>query len=116
VTPPHLLAGAQLGEILTAFARAGVAVIVLKGPALASEHYPDPALRPFTDLDLLVRRHDRDRAIDVLSAVGYVHASPGRSLSYELDHAPAAYFACRGIAPGRSGPASPCPRSPPKTC
>lgn len=88
----QLLAGRQLTEILEAFATAGLAAIVLKGPALASEYYADPALRPFTDLDLLVRRRDRERAIEVLAGLGYVHGSPGRSLGYELDHAPAAYF------------------------
>jgi hypothetical protein len=92
----HLLAGNQLRDILGALRRVGVAAIVLKGPAVASEYYADPALRPFTDLDLLVRRSDRERAIDVVMGLGYVHGSPGRSLAYELHHAPAAYF----VAPG----------------
>jgi hypothetical protein len=88
----HLLAGCQLAEILAALDAAGIAGVVLKGPALADEYYADPALRPFTDLDLLVRRRERERAIEVLGALAYVHGSPGRSLGYELDHAAAAYF------------------------
>ena len=88
----HLLADVQLREILGALGDAGIETIVLKGPAVAAEYYGDPALRPFTDLDLLVRRSDREHAIDVLGRLGYTHGSPGRSLAYELRHAPAAYF------------------------
>jgi Uncharacterised nucleotidyltransferase len=88
----HVFADAQLRELVGAFAGAGIRTILLKGPALAREYYADPALRPFTDLDVLVERRDRTRAIDVLSALGYAHGSPGRSLAYELEHAPATYF------------------------
>lgn len=94
----HLMAGPQLRDLLTAFDRADIQTILLKGPLLAADYYADPALRPFTDLDLLVRRRDRGRAIEVLAALGYAHGSPGRSLAYELEHAPAAYF----VAPGGS--------------
>jgi hypothetical protein len=94
----HLSAGPQLREIVAAFGRAGIETILLKGPLLAADYYSDPALRPFTDLDLLVRRRDRERAIAVLIALGYTHGSPGRSYAYELEHAPAAYF----VAPGGS--------------
>ena len=37
----------------------GIDVIPLKGPVLAEAVYPDAALRPFSDLDLLVRPADR---------------------------------------------------------
>jgi hypothetical protein len=89
----HLLAGVQLRDVVRALGDAGVPAIVLKGPSLAADYYQDPALRPFTDLDLLVRHDHRARAIDVLTTLGYAHASPGRSLPYELEHAPAANFA-----------------------
>jgi hypothetical protein len=92
----HLMAGPQLQEIVAAFGGAGIETILLKGPLLAADYYSDPALRPFTDLDLLVRRRDRERAIEVLTKVGYAHGSPGRTLAFELDHAPAAYFVARG--------------------
>lgn len=94
-----LLAGSQLRDVVRALGDAGVPTIVLKGPALAAAYYDDPALRPFTDLDLLVRRHHRARALDVLAALGYVHGSPGRSLAYELEHAGAVYLVA---APGSS--------------
>jgi hypothetical protein len=94
----HLAAGPQLRDLVTGFERADIQTILLKGPRLAADYYSDPALRPFTDLDLLVRRRDRERAIAVLTALGYAHGSPGRSLAYELEHAPAAYF----VTPGAS--------------
>lgn len=49
---------------------------VLKGPAVAHLDYPDPALRDFGDIDLLIRPHDLDRAIAVLADQGYVRRFP----------------------------------------
>lgn len=49
-----LKAGCMLNDILHAFAAENIPVIVLKGPALAFSIYPDPAIRSFSDLDLLV--------------------------------------------------------------
>ena len=84
----HLVARAQLREIVGAFGAAGIETIILNGPALAADYYPDPALRPFVDLDLLVRRRDRERALEILLGLGYTHDSPGRS----LEHVPAVYL------------------------
>jgi hypothetical protein len=47
-------------------------LIVLKGAALAETVYPRPSLRPFGDLDVLVRVEDTSRAHAVLSDLGYV--------------------------------------------
>jgi hypothetical protein len=44
----------QLGEILDAFQEEGIRLLVVRGPALAWSLYPDPAMRPSSDLDLLV--------------------------------------------------------------
>ncbi len=44
----------QLGEILDTFQKEGIRSLVLRGPALAWSVYPDPAMRPSSDLDLLV--------------------------------------------------------------
>src|SRR5690348_11565288 len=43
------------GRTLAGLAQAGLDPLTLKGPALAQLVYSDPALRPFADLDLLVR-------------------------------------------------------------
>ncbi|PRX45631.1 putative nucleotidyltransferase-like protein [Prauserella shujinwangii] len=44
---------------------------VLKGSAYAHLDYPDPALRSFIDLDVLVRADDIGRAVAALSAAGF---------------------------------------------
>jgi hypothetical protein len=51
---------------------AGVEVVALKGAALAFFHYPDPALRPMGDLDLLLRDPgDLARATKALEGAGW---------------------------------------------
>ena len=50
---------------------AGIDLRVLKGPSFAHLDYPDPALRFFGDIDLLVRSEDFDRAGSVLRDAGY---------------------------------------------
>lgn len=50
----------------------GIDVRVLKGSACAQLDYPDPALRSFIDLDLLLRPSDIDSAIAVLVEADFV--------------------------------------------
>ncbi len=61
-----------LAELLSACQEAAVELIVLKGAALAETVYPRPSLRPFGDIDVLVRASDACRAQAVLSELGYV--------------------------------------------
>jgi Uncharacterised nucleotidyltransferase len=56
--------------------QAGIRPVVLKGPALAHTLYPDPALRAFGDLDLLVRTEDWRETCDVLADSGYRRGLP----------------------------------------
>lgn len=49
---------------------AGIAHRTLKGPAVARTVYPDPALRSFGDVDVLVPGASYDRALAVLTAAG----------------------------------------------
>jgi len=58
-------------RILNAFQSANVAVISVKGPALALLAYRNAALREFLDLDLLVRPGDMPAARDILVHEGY---------------------------------------------
>lgn len=53
------------------FARAGIPLIALKGSALAATLYPDAALRPLGDLDVLVPRTAARRAGALLQAQGF---------------------------------------------
>jgi hypothetical protein len=50
--------------------RAGIAHRVLKGPSLAHTIYPDPALRPFFDIDLLVPSAAFDGAVALVRDLG----------------------------------------------
>lgn len=56
----------ELGRVLEAFNEAGIDVIVLKGAALAQTIYPDIALRPMGDVDLLVKKEGLEKAENLL--------------------------------------------------
>jgi putative nucleotidyltransferase-like protein len=66
----------ELTSIIKACADTGVDVIAFKGPALAVAAYGDLALRRFVDLDVMVQRADVPRAIEVITARGYVSSKP----------------------------------------
>jgi hypothetical protein len=65
-----LAASPQIGCVLGTLSAAGVPVVVFKGPAV-SACYPNPALRLFGDLDLLVPPEELDRAASLLIDQGY---------------------------------------------
>jgi hypothetical protein len=62
----------ELTTLVDRFANQGVDAIAFKGPALSMLAYGDLNLRRFVDLDLIVRRADVARAIEVLTQSGYV--------------------------------------------
>ena len=66
-----------------------IAVILLKGAALAETIYGNIAVRPMGDLDLLVRREDVAAALAALRAAGWeaVETEPrdGLTLAYEVE-------------------------------
>jgi Uncharacterised nucleotidyltransferase len=57
--------------------------VVLKGAVLAHAAYPDPLLRPFTDLDLLVPGEQFSHAISVLATYGYQRTRPEPAPGYD---------------------------------
>ncbi|MGI4788207.1 MAG: nucleotidyltransferase family protein [Janthinobacterium lividum] len=61
-----------LAELLDACGAAALDLIVLKGAALAETVYPRPSLRPFGDIDVLIRLEDASRVFALLSKLGYV--------------------------------------------
>jgi hypothetical protein len=61
----------HLDEIGTAAGRAVLKGCLLKGAAFARALYPDPSLRPMSDLDILMRAPDRNRWASCLDALGY---------------------------------------------
>jgi len=61
----------QLRRVTEAASEAGIPVMPLKGAALATRYYAVPALRPMSDLDLLVQPADLSRMAPVLQGLGY---------------------------------------------
>jgi hypothetical protein len=68
----HIFYYKELNSILGSFQRSGVQSIVLKGAALAKILYPDTSIRPFGDIDLLIRDQDLHRAESELQCLGYI--------------------------------------------
>ncbi|MGH9178400.1 MAG: nucleotidyltransferase family protein [Acidimicrobiales bacterium] len=58
------------------FAEAGIDYRVLKGPAAAHLDYPDPSLRSFGDIDVLVRSEQFDAAVGLLVRAGHRRRFP----------------------------------------
>ena len=69
----------QLQAILAALSERALPAIVLKGPDFCDRLYPQPALRPFTDIDLLAPPEAVPQMEAALAALGYrPEAVPGR--------------------------------------
>lgn len=66
---------AHLREIVALFASRGIRTAPLKGMAYALSTYPDPALRPMSDIDVLVESEAFDACCALLEENGFVHAS-----------------------------------------
>jgi hypothetical protein len=67
---------ARLTVLLNALAAQAIDVVVLKGAFLARVVYPDAALRPMSDADLLVRSNDLERAAHTVRELGWTQAAP----------------------------------------
>lgn len=68
--------------VLDALHRAGVVVVPVKGLTMAA-HWPDPRLRPMTDLDLVVDPAQMAMASDALAAAGFART---RVTAWETVH------------------------------
>jgi len=64
------LAERQLSTVLGALSKAGVSAVVIKGAAL-STYYPDPALRLYSDIDIMVDKAQIETAERTLNDLGY---------------------------------------------
>jgi hypothetical protein len=85
-----------LGEVLAAYQEAGIPALVLKGAALSHLVYPEPGLRPMSDLDLLVPRSEVWRAGRVLAELGFdAPLPPGGMLRHR--HLPLATLRREGL-------------------
>ncbi|MFQ6097361.1 MAG: nucleotidyltransferase family protein [Armatimonadota bacterium] len=61
-------------QLLRALSSGGLSVACLKGAVFAEGIYPHPAVRPMTDIDLLVLPHQVGRAASILGDCGYRRA------------------------------------------
>jgi hypothetical protein len=86
---------AAMGQILPALNAANVPTILLKGPVLSRLVYPDPTLRPYSDLDLTVREPDEQAVSQTLLRCGLVEVPHGAEVERQLHahhvHGGAAY-------------------------
>jgi hypothetical protein len=83
-----------LVEILDAFGAAGIESLVLKGPALMFLVYESAALRPISDLDILVPASAAIRAQHLLRGLGFRVPAGDRTLRH---HLPAATKSVDGV-------------------
>jgi hypothetical protein len=67
----NMLLYRELATILGALQGQGIPAILLKGLHLAKLVYPEPALRPMADIDLLLHKDDLSRAAQILQELGY---------------------------------------------
>jgi hypothetical protein len=65
----------ELKSLLALFEQERIPTVVLKGCALATTLYPDAALRPMADMDLLVPQADLFRVGSLLIEQGYSHGA-----------------------------------------
>ena len=77
----HTIRTHRLRGIVSVLASEGMKALVLKGLALALQHYPDPATRVTGDIDVLIRREDVDRALGILTEEGWLPSQGREKLS-----------------------------------
>lgn len=58
-------------EFGQALKKEDIQIILLKGAVLATAYYSDPSSRPMADLDVLIRRRDLRRSVEILGDLGY---------------------------------------------
>jgi hypothetical protein len=61
----------ELRHLIQVFREQRIDLIVLKGAVLSAIAYPDTCLRSMTDIDLLVRPEDAERALRLTEAAGF---------------------------------------------
>jgi len=83
-TASYLTLSRELGRLLERFEGEHIPVIPLKGPALAELLYLYPALRPCSDLDLLIRRESVSAVDSLLQRLGYRRLADAHSFRFDL--------------------------------
>lgn len=68
---------ARAREVAARLTGSGIEVTVLKGAHTSSVYFPCPGCRPMSDIDILIRPDDVDRAGQILEIMGYRRAAKG---------------------------------------
>ena len=76
----------ELETVLLAIRNLGKAVLVLKGAALAETVYQNRALRPMSDVDLLIKKEDLAEIEGLLRKLGYVFYDQQRTREWYCDN------------------------------
>lgn len=71
----------SLTEILEVFHKAGIKVILLKGIYLAQFVYRDAGVRPMSDIDIMVKKDDLQKAESLLLHLGYSNEKEGEEIT-----------------------------------
>ncbi len=80
----QLVLSREFGRLLRRFGDKGLPVIPLKGPVLGETLYPDPALRPSSDLDLLIRSETLLPVDGLLQSLGYRRLPDAHSWDFDI--------------------------------
>jgi hypothetical protein len=91
----QLALGRELARVLEACQAEPLPVIPLKGPVLADALYADPAQRPFSDLDLLIRRERLRDADRLLRGLGYRRLADAHSWEFDVAYDRATLYESR---------------------
>jgi Uncharacterised nucleotidyltransferase len=76
----------QLRNVLNGFRDKKIEVIVLKGAALAETVYPSRALRPMSDVDLLVKKEKLAEVETTLLDMGYILQDRAKGKEFYQEH------------------------------
>lgn len=91
----------ELARVVAAALADGIALMPLKGARLATGFYESAALRPLSDLDVVVHHGDLERFGAVLQSLGYVPFEPEPSYVSERHLNPACHEFCwMALRPG----------------
>jgi len=71
-TAAELARNHELKQVLAVLANNGIQPLLMKGTPLAYLLYPNPALRPRCDTDLLIPIADKKKTIHILAEFGYI--------------------------------------------
>lgn len=82
---------AHFQEVMNAFNAEGIAVISMKGIYLSEWLYTEVGLRQFSDIDLLVKPEDGERALAVMRSIGYRQAKSELPEDIQVKLLPAHY-------------------------